>query len=139
MELSVCATRKSAYFAKNCEKISQGPFFKEMYGSRGCTQISLKSHNLDFTCVVARNGFRSFTLSDDISLTWKLKTVFNPFWWRQPLWRHHLTFCVKQKLDIICLTIVVYLARLVKKWKKCKRYVNLALIRHLRGGLTTPW
>ena len=37
------------------------------------------------------------------------------------LWRLHLTFCVKQKLDIICLTIVVYLASLVKKWKKCKK------------------
>ena len=34
----------------------------------------------------------------------------------------------KKKLSIIWSTIVVYLASLAKKWKKCKRYVNLALI-----------
>ena len=47
---------------------------------RGCTQITRVLR------VDARNDFRCFTplpakaLSDDISLTWKVKTAFNPFW-----------------------------------------------------------
>ena len=50
----------------------------------GCTQISFKSHNLGFTCR-SQKRFSLFyssskALSDDISLTWKLKTAFNPFW-----------------------------------------------------------
>ena len=50
----------------------------------GCTQISLKSHNWGSTCR-SQKRFSLFyssskALSDDISLTWKLKTAFSPFW-----------------------------------------------------------
>ena len=54
---------------------------------QGCIQISLKSHNSGFTCR-SQKRFSLFyssskALSDDISLTWNIKTAFNPFWWRQ--------------------------------------------------------
>ena len=121
--------RKISLFCKNqsilqktVKKISEGSFFKEKYGSGEWNQLFLKSHNSGFTCRGQKRFPRFYSsskaLSNDISLTLKLKTPFNPFWWRQPLWRHNLTFCVKQKLTIIRSTIVVYLASLVEKWKE---------------------
>ena len=67
-----------------------------------------KSHDSGFTCRSQKRFplcySSSKALSDDISLTLKLKTAFNPW-----------LFCVKQKLSIIWSTIVVYLASLAKK------------------------
>ena len=88
----------------------------------GCDQISLESHTSGFTHQSQKRFSMFYSssefLSDDISLALKLKTAFNPFWLRLPLWRHNLTFCVQQKLNIIWSTIVVYLGSLVKKWKE---------------------
>ena len=69
---------------KTVKKISEGSFFKEKYGSGGCNQISFKSHNSGFMCR-SQKQFSLFyssskALSNDISLTLKLKTAFNPFW-----------------------------------------------------------
>ena len=64
--------------------MSEGSFFKEKYGSGGCNQISLKSHNSGCTCRSQKRFSRFYSsskaLSNDISLTLKLKTPFNPFW-----------------------------------------------------------
>ena len=136
--------RKISLFCKKLWKNIIGIVFKEKYDSGGALKF-LWSPIIRVLRVVATNGFRCFTpvlkaLSDNIN-TLKLKNAFNPFWWRQPLWRHNLTFCVKQKLKIICSTMVVYLANLVKKWKEIysKRQVNIALMKqYLRGGLALP-
>ena len=120
--IKTCVSGKSAYFAKNCEKIPEGSFFKEKYGSGGWNQISLKSYNSGLTCR-SQKQFSLFyssskALSNDICLTSKFFTASNPFWWRQLLWRHNLTFLVNQKLNIIWSTIEVCLASLVEKWKE---------------------
>ena len=80
----VCVTGKSGYFVKNCEKISYGSFFEEKYQwFRQCTQISLKFHNPGFTCRSLKRFplcySSSKALSDDISVTLKFKTAFNPW------------------------------------------------------------
>ena len=119
----LCHLKISLFWKKLWKKISEGSFLKEKYCSEGCNEISLKSHNSSFTCR-SQKRFSLFyspskALSNDVSLTLKLKTAFNPYWWRQPLWSHNWTFCVKQKLNIIWSTIVVvYLARLVEKWNE---------------------
>ena len=41
--------------------------------------------------------------------------------WRQPSWRHNLTFSVNKKLEITWSTIEVYLVSLVKKWKEMQK------------------
>ena len=118
----MCHRKISLICQKLWKKMSGGSFFKEKYGSRGWNQISLKSYNSGFTCRIQKRFSLFYSsskaLSNDISLTLKLWTAFNPFCWRQPLWRHNLTFCVKRNLNIIWSTIVVYLASLVEKWKE---------------------
>ena len=122
---------------KTVKKISEGSFFKEKYGSGGWNQISLKAYNSGFTCR-SQKRFSLFyssskALSNDTSLTFKLWHAFNLFWWRQPLWRHKLTFCVKQKLNIIWSTIAVYLASLVEKWKKILKIRKFSLNKPFGG------
>ena len=76
--------RKISLFSKNSEKNIRGIVFKETYGSSGWNQISLKSHNSGFTCRRQKRFSRFYSsskaLSNDISLTVKLKTPFDPFW-----------------------------------------------------------
>lgn len=69
---------------KTVKEISEGSFFKEKYGSGGGNQSSLKSYNSGGTCR-SQKRFSLFyssskALSNDISLTLKLQTAFNPFW-----------------------------------------------------------
>ena len=130
---------------KTVKKISEGSFFKEKCGSGRWNRISLKSYNSGFTCR-SQKRFSLFyssskALSNDISLTLKLWTAFNPFWWRQPLWRHSLTFCVKQKLTITWLTIVVYLVSLVEKWKEMWKISKFSLNKPFEGwfGPAVKW
>ena len=89
--------------------------------------MSFKSPNLGFTCR-SQKRFPLFyspsnALFDDISLTLKLKTAFNPW-----------VFCVKQNL----ISFGQQSQSIWQVWsrneKKCKRYVNLALKRRLRSG-----
>ena len=73
----LCHRKISLFCKKTVKKKKEGSFFKEKYGSGGCNQISLKSHNSGFTC----RGQKRFSLfyssskalSTDISLTFKLK------------------------------------------------------------------
>ena len=100
---------------KTVKKISDGSFFKEKYGSGGAIKFLWSPITRVLrTCRSQKQFSRFYSSSNDISLTLK----FDPFWWRQPLWRHNLTFWVKQKLTVIWSTTVVYLASLVKKWKE---------------------
>ena len=48
-----------------------------------------------------------FSVSQIWAEIWDITNCINPFWWREPLWRHNLIFCVKQNL-----------ASLVEKWKE---------------------
>ena len=117
----LCHRKIRLFCKKTMKKISEVSFLRKSMVP-GCNQISLKSHISGFTCRSQKRFSRFYSsckaLSNDISLTLKLKTPFNPFWWRQPLWRHNSTFCVKLKLTIIWSTTVVYLASLVEKWKE---------------------
>ena len=134
-EISNCAKSRKTVLWRH--KMSGGSFFKEKYGSGGWNQSSLKSYNSGGTCR-SQKRFSLFyssskALSNDISLTLKLQTAFNPFWWRQPLWRDNLTFCVKQKLNIIWSAILVYLESMVEKWKEMQKIRKFSLNRPFGG------
>ena len=118
----MCQRKISLFCQKLWKKYQRDRFLRRSMVPGGWNQISLRSYNSGFTCR-SQKRFPLFyssskALSNDISLTLKLWTAFNPFCWRQPLWRHNLTFCVKRNLNIIWSTIVVYLASLVEKWKE---------------------
>ena len=121
----------SLFCQKLWKKYQRDRFLRRSMVPGGWNQISLKSYNSGFTCR-SQKRFSLFyssskALSNNISLT------FNPFWWRQPLWRHYLTFWVKQKLNIIWSTIVVYLASLVEKWKEMWKIRKFSLNKPLGG------
>ena len=117
--------QKISLFCQNKEKIkSKGSFFKEKYGSGGWNTISLKSHNSTSTCL-SEKRFSAFyspsnSLSDDISLTLKLKKI------------HFIHFGVVDPCDVMIWhfasnktlrlpgqhAIKVNLPSLVKKWKE---------------------
>ena len=121
--------QKISLFCQKKEKIkSKGSFFKEKYGSGEWNTISLKSHNSTSTCR-SEKRFSAFyspsnSLSDDISLTLKLKKI------------HFIHFGVVDPCDVMIWHFVsnktlrlpgqhaikVNLPSLVKK---CERYVNL--------------
>ena len=74
----LCHRKISLFCKKTVKKKKKGGIvFKEKYGSGGCNQISLKSHDSGFTCRSHKRFWLFYSsfkaLSNDISLTFKLK------------------------------------------------------------------
>ena len=68
----------------------KGSILRKKYSAGGFN--TFKSHNSTSTCR-SEKRFSAFysqsnSISDNISLTLKLKNLCNPILWRQPLWRH---------------------------------------------------
>ena len=93
-------------------------FFKKNYGSGGRTKIFLNSHNSAHTCRIEKR-FSVFcsssdALSDDISLTQKVKKKISTFWWQSASVTSQFVLLTKKSKKSFRSLIVVHRASLVK-------------------------
>ena len=141
--IQVSVTWKSAYFAKKLWKKYHRDRFLRKSMVPGGARTFLWSPIFRGLRVVARNGFRCFTpllkLFQMIYLDFEIEMHLTHF---GDVSRCDVTiwqFVSNKNLKLIGQQSKSMWQVWSRNEKKCKRYVNLALMIHLRGGLAPLW